>query len=199
MHLIHRGSSGRTPDPRLLCNFQPFTLCNFELDDMLYSVLEGFSRISLLWISPITEGAQQHEDWSAILERSCNKVQSALRPIDNRSKTCYDASNPTLAGNHDWLVIITLLWESTRQRSCSEPLDRLFGLTYTVCFVIWDSVYRGRTITKQAHKSHKKLRSALSWLAVRPYRYTGLQKSASALVVHHGPLNGSVSITNKHI
>ncbi|KAH7372105.1 heterokaryon incompatibility protein-domain-containing protein, partial [Cadophora sp. MPI-SDFR-AT-0126] len=53
---------------------------------------------------------------------------SAKIPLDGRSKTCYDASKPTLAGNHGWLFILAMLWESTRKRSCSEPLDRLFGL-----------------------------------------------------------------------
>jgi hypothetical protein len=54
--------------------------------------------------------------------------QSPVIPIDDGNRTCYDASNPTLAGSHDWLVIIALLWQSTRQRFSSEPLDRLYGL-----------------------------------------------------------------------
>jgi hypothetical protein len=53
---------------------------------------------------------------------------SPVTPIDDGNRTCYDASNPTLVGSHNWLVIIALLWQSTRQRSSSEPLDRSYGL-----------------------------------------------------------------------
>ena len=54
--------------------------------------------------------------------------QSPVIPVDDGNRTCYDASNPTLVGNIDWLVILAFLWQSTRQRFSSEPLDRLYGL-----------------------------------------------------------------------
>jgi hypothetical protein len=62
------------------------------------------------------------------IEAKVTDRHSSVISIDDGKKSCYDASNPTLAGRHEWLVIIHYLWQSIRRRSSSEPLDRLYGL-----------------------------------------------------------------------